>query len=314
MPAPTPLPPRLTAGPFPRSALADVRLSPKVLLGDRFTRLLPNVWVHTAHPMSDLDHIRAACLAVPERARLTDAARLRVLGYDDLPLRPICFLTPDDHHADLDGVLVHRTSAMSPCDDVGVTPAAAFLECCADEALIDLVAAGDWLIRNDHTSPEEITELAEEQPWRPGARRVGEVLPLLDPRSRSPRESKLRALLVVAGLPKPEVNVDLVVRGRKLACVDLLFLPWLLVVEYEGRQHAEDDQQFNVDIDRYELLRRHEVPYLQVTDAKYRQPRALVQWVHQALVARGYDGPAPVFGAAWRGLFAPRVGAHTRRR
>ncbi|MFD1827698.1 hypothetical protein [Mumia zhuanghuii] len=314
MPAPTPLPAQLTNRPFSRDELVPLGLSPKLLLGKRFRRLHPETWVHTDHAMTDSDQIAAAALAVPSYAQPTDGTRLRMLGYDDLPLEPICFVVPDDHHVALDGIMVHRTKEMPPLDASGVTPAAAFLGCCAEEPLIDLVAAGDWLLRHGHATHEELAELAIRDSWRPGADRALEVLPMLNPRSRSPRESKVRAMLVMAGLPTPEVNVDLFVEGRFLGCADLLYHRWLLVLEYEGRQHAEDVHQFNVDIGRYEGFRDHGVTYVQITSARFARPRALVILVHRKLVSLGYDGPAPSFGPRWRALFAPVPGPHARRR
>ncbi|WP_262852766.1 hypothetical protein [Mumia quercus] len=314
MPAPTPLPPQLTNRPFSREELVGLGLSPKLLLGRRFRRLHPEVWVHAEHALSDRDRIAAAALAVPSYARVTDGARLQLLGYDDLPLTPICFVVPDDHHVALDGVMVHRTKVMPPLDDVGVTPAAAFVGACAEERGIDLVAAGDWLLRHEHAAREEIAELVTRDPWRPGADRARAILPTLSPRSRSPRESKVRAMLVAAGLPAPEVNVDLLVDGRFLGCADLLYRRWLLVLEYEGRQHAESAHQFNVDIGRYEGFRDHGVTYVQITQARFARPRALVLLVHRKLVALGYEGPAPSFGPRWRALLAPVPGSHARRR
>ncbi|PJJ53627.1 hypothetical protein CLV56_3118 [Mumia flava] len=314
MPAPTPVPPCLSDGPFSYRQAREARLSKKVLHGQRFRRVFPEVWVLRDHGMTLLDWITAASLAVPDDAHLTDAARMVALGYDDLPFRPICFVLERDHHVDIDGILVHRTLRLPPCDDIGVTPAAAFVGCCAHEAMIDLIALGDWLVRHGHASVPEIVELATEDAWRPGAERALEVVRLLDPRARSPRESKLRACLVVAGLPKPECNVDLVVDDRRLGCVDLLYRRWLLVVEYEGRQHAESPEQFGTDISRYEGFRDHHVAYVQITNARFSQPRATVLRVYRALVERGYDGPRPKFGARWRNLFAPIPGAHYRRR
>lgn len=98
------------------------------------------------------------CLRTPASPT---ALALRLLGYDDLPLTPICFTVTDDHHVALDGVRVHRTKVMPPLDDVGVTPAGAFVGACPQERGIDVVAAGDWLLRHAHAhaSREEIAEL-----------------------------------------------------------------------------------------------------------------------------------------------------------
>ena len=130
------------------------------------------------------------------------------------------------------------------------------------------------------------------------------VLPLLDARSRSLPESETRLVLEFAGLPRPEVNVEVVDHdGVFLGCGDLVYLLWKLLIEYEGRQHAFDVAQFESDIDRYAGFRRDGWEYLQVTQRKLRHPRSLVLEVHRALVSRGYDGPPPEFGRPWVSLF-----------
>ena len=85
--------------------------------------------------------------------------------------------------------------------------------------------------------------------------------------------------------------------------VDLRYERWGLVVEYEGSQHQEDRSQYVVDIGRYAWMRRHHVPYVQVTKEKLRHPRTLAGEVYSALVALGYDGPPPEFGDRWLLLF-----------
>jgi hypothetical protein len=86
---------------------------------------------------------------------------------------------------------------------------------------------------------------------------------------------------------------------------DLLYRPWGLVVEYEGEHHQTERLQYSSDIDRFEVLRRNDVPYLQVTHERLAQPRKLVLAVHRELVSLGYDGSVPVFGERWRSLFRP---------
>ena len=87
--------------------------------------------------------------------------------------------------------------------------------------------------------------------------------------------------------------------------VDLRMKACGLVLEYEGEEHQTDRLQYSGDIDRYAVLRRHDVPYLQVTRERLGQPRLLVQRVHREMVRLGYDGPAPEFGEQWRQLFRP---------
>lgn len=312
MPAPRPIPYELRRGPFTSAQAAALGVTATVLAGRRFVRLFPQVWVVRSYEMSTRDWIRAAQLSLPEGAVPSHVTRLRLLGHEDAPATPYHFTIDRDQKIVSDDIRLHRTILMPRTDSEGVTPAAAFVQCCEAMRLIDLVKLGDWLLFDKHASREEIGQLLVEQPWRPGAPQCRAVLSLLDARSRSPKESEVRVILRAVGLPLPEVNADLVVDGRWLGCVDLLFRAWLYVVEYEGRQHAFDTAQFNGDIGRYGRFRRHGVTYLQVTQEKLAQPRRLVAEVYADLVGLGYDGPPPVFGRDYRGLFRQirsRVGA-----
>lgn len=309
MPASIPVPTRFLEGPFHRDDLVAAGVSPKVLLGRRFRRVFPAVWA----PQRELTHdemLRAAALSLTSRARLSHISRIQALGLERGETDRLHFTVSDDLHIATDGIFLHRTVAMPPTDEVGVTPAAAFVQCCADLRLVDLIVVGDWLLSQGHASVQEILDISRLHPWRPGAREAREVITWLDPASRSPRESELRALVTACGLPAPEVNVPIAdATGREVAIVDLLFREWWLALEYEGRQHAHDPRQFARDIGRYADLRGLGLEYLQITAAMLASPRATMARIHGALVARGYDGPAPDFGPQWCAVFAPVVPA-----
>jgi len=300
-----PVPPVLLHRPFLESEARSLGVSEKVLRGKRFSRLFARVWVHVDHVMSDLDWIVAASLAMPQRAQLSHLSRIQALGLDFGPLKPVQFTVAGDLHLDLDGIFLHRTEVLAPLDDIGVTPGAAFIQYCATARMIDAIKVGDWLLHHRHMTVLGVAELARRDDWRPGARQVRRVLPHLDAAARSLKESETRALVVFSGLPVPEVNVELYVDGRRLGCVDLLFRFWLLVLEYEGRQHAETAQQFGIDITRYARFRDAAVAYLQITNEMLQQPRALVLRIHRMLMDRGYDGPPPAFADRWSSLFDP---------
>ena len=242
---------------------------------------------------------------MPTDARLSHLSRLHTLGLVFGPLRPFHFVVAGDLHLDVDDIFLHRTEVLPPCDEKGVTPAAAFIGFCATARLIDAIVVGDWLLHREYMSAIEIAELARRDNWRPGAGQARRVLPQLDGRARSIKESETRVLLEFADLPAPEVNFDIVENGAFLACGDLVYIAWKLVVEYEGRQHAEDIGQFNKDIGRYKQLRRRHWDYEQITQESLRRPREMVRSVHGRLVERGYDGPEPEFGARWQSLFEP---------
>lgn len=167
---------------------------------------------------------------------------------------------------------------------------------------MDLVVAGDWLIRQGRaTLPEVSAALAAAQGRDCRvARRAGA---LVRDGSESPQESRLRLLMVLAGLPEPETNVDLGDEWFFIARVDLYLRAWNVGVEYEGDQHRTDPRIFAKDLKRYEELAASDVLVVRVAKDHLRRPGEVVRRIHTALVSRGYDGPPPVFGQRWREAF-----------
>jgi hypothetical protein len=71
----------------------------------------------------------------------------------------------------------------------------------------------------------------------------------------SPMETRLRMLIVLAGLPEPEVN--LILRdelGAPIRRYDLLYRASRTAVEYDGRHHTERKGQWESDIERREAI------------------------------------------------------------
>lgn len=297
-------PERLKDGPFTTQEAFDAGVSPRMLRGSRFKRLHRGVYVHAERVLTHADLVRAAQLALPDDARLTHISRIRELGLDWRGDERLHFVVARDHHVVPMNVFLHRTEALPPTDDVGVTPAAAFIAMCATERLIDLIAVGDWLLHRGHMSEAELAELVRAQPWRAGAAQARVVGHHLRRQSASVEESRLRVMFTFAGLPEPELNVPLV-DDPNSPIGDMLFRRWRVVVEYEGRHHFRDEEQVQRDIWRYAELRRFGDAYVQVFDKMMASPRAVVLRVHAALVERGYDGPAPTFGRQWESLFRP---------
>jgi hypothetical protein len=169
--------------------------------------------------------------------------------------------------------------------------------------VIDAIKVGDWLLCHSPMDVRRLEALAVAEPWRDGAQEVMWILPHLDPRSRSLKESEVRGILEFAGLPRPECNVELGLSEDVRVIGDLVYRRWRTVVEYEGDQHQDDRDQYSSDIDRYELFRDHDVSYVQATKERLGKPRELVLKVDHALRRHGYDGAAPLFGERWRQLF-----------
>src|SRR5690606_19824415 len=88
-----------------------------------------------------------------------------------------------------------------------------------------------------------------------GVRRSRTNAGLVRERVRSFRETDLRLVLTLAGLPEPEVNADIFdALGNHLGCGDLVLRRWRIVLEYDGWYHERSAAQRRKDIARREAL------------------------------------------------------------
>lgn len=68
---------------------------------------------------------------------------------------------------------------------------------------------------------------------------------------KSPQETRLRLILLRAGLPEPELNVEILdADGQWIAEGDLVWRKWKVVAEYDSERHFEDPKQRERDLFR----------------------------------------------------------------
>ncbi|WP_342000557.1 hypothetical protein MRBLWH7_001407 [Microbacterium sp. LWH7-1.2] len=124
---------------------------------------------------------------------------------------------------------------------------------------IDLVASADFLVSDRGRRPIASFDELRAEVDAMGDMRGGilrKALVRARGGVRSPRETRLRLLLVDAGLPEPEINWTLRDhRGSGVAELDLAYPRWRVAPEYDGRVHADDARQFAKDADRWDLIR-----------------------------------------------------------
>jgi hypothetical protein len=133
------------------------------------------------------------------------------------------------------------------------SPARTFVDLAGELGLVDLVVLGDSLVRRGVVTPEALIHASSgRSPIHRGARRAAN---LVRAGVDSPMETRVRLLIVLAGLPEPVVNlVFRDERGAWLARLDLAYPQWRIAIEYDGRQHAESRDQWHTDIGRREAL------------------------------------------------------------
>jgi very-short-patch-repair endonuclease len=137
------------------------------------------------------------------------------------------------------------------------TPARTWCDLASILSLVDLVAAGDFLIH--HRSPlVSIGQLAAAvglHKNRRGLRKLREALLLLSDRSESPPESVLRVLLIQAGFPEPHINHSVNDRfGEFVARSDFIIEEYRLILEYQGDYHRTTKGQWRADMTRRSKL------------------------------------------------------------
>ncbi len=106
----------------------------------------------------------------------------------------------------------------------------------------------------------------------------------------SPMESRLRLLIVLAGLPEPEVGRTVYdTDGGWLARPDLSYPDLKIAIEYDGRNHLLDSNQWRRDIRRRENLEREGWLVRVITAADVlRAPETVVARIAQDLRARNH--------------------------
>ena len=106
--------------------------------------------------------------------------------------------------------------------------------------LTEGVVAADLFLHAEFVSMAELRAYVAGHSKAKGIARLRRVVDLAEQQAESPMETRLRMLLVIAGLPRPEVQVELHDdQGRFLGRPDLLYPRQRLAIEYDGGTHRD---------------------------------------------------------------------------
>lgn len=265
MRSPNPLPIALRGRPFLVSEAVSAGVPPGRLRRSDLARPFRGVRM----PMDDADDLALRCRALiallPPGAFFSHITAARLLG---IPLPStlererrlhVSVVTPSTVPARRGVVSHEHLSAPPPMQWSGLPvspPARAWATLASFLSEADLVAAGDYLVTGE--APwTTIAALEAEVGGLTGARGVRALrgaLPQIRVGPRSRRETHARLLAVAAGLPEPELNVEIFdATGRFVAMVDLAWRARRVGLEYEGRHHQERGQ-FRKDVRRREMV------------------------------------------------------------
>ncbi|TDC63394.1 DUF559 domain-containing protein [Actinomadura sp. GC306] len=170
-----------------------------------------------------------------------------------------------------------------------VGPERLFLELAAAVPRVDLIIAGDHMLRHGLTTRPHLNNFLNKDGYRRrGVRRARWAMPHLDEKSDSPPETRLRMLIVDAGLPRPTVNQDVVTeRGVWLARPDLSYPELKIAIQYEGAHHQQDHKQYSYDIERDGRLIEHGWIVIRVNkDGLFGNPTTVLNRIRKAIADR----------------------------
>lgn len=153
----------------------------------------------------------------------------------------------------------------------------------------DLIALGDHLlgVLDPPFTADDLSDAVAERAGQRGIRRLRTALQWVRPRVESRQETRLRLLIVRAGLPEPETNVYLPLRYQsRRVRGDLVYLRYRVLVEYDGAQHRTDDSQFARDVDRLDGVMAEDWRVIRVL--KETPDAEVISRLDQALRSRGW--------------------------
>lgn len=281
--------------PFTRAAARRAGLTDRILAGPKYQRIFHGVYVASDVPVGPL--VRALVVSHPD-AHASHFSAARVLG---VPVPTVAdehvTVQQAEHRRRIGGVRQHvrpstrwiRRAGMRVSD-----PRQLFEELAGHLELVDLVVVGDHLVRKEGITCAQLCDRVAALPGRVGrqARRAaayvrGEV--------DSPMESRLRMLLVLAGIPEPEVNRKVRAGdGEVLRRYDLSWPDVQVIVEYDGRQHIEREESWEKDLARREAIDDDGWRILVVTSRGiYRHPEQTIERVFRLLGPGGWPGSRP---------------------
>jgi hypothetical protein len=283
-----PLPPTYSAASARAAGLTRGQLR-----GSGFVRLAHDLVVRLDDAIDERERLQLFSTVLPDDAAFSHATAAALFGAPiDAPRRPHVALTPRRILPQRAELVVHarRLEADDVTQHAGLrltSGAQTFLDLAPALWPAELVAIGDALLREGHMTAESLQERLARAARVRGVLRARTCAPLLSPLAMSRPESLMRYWLISSDLPDPQPQVPIKdSRGRNVAHGDLGYEEWRVLLEYEGRQHAEGDQ-FGRDIDRYSLMATN--GWLVLRFAKrHLGPATIVGRTRGALISRGW--------------------------
>lgn len=291
------LPPLLTLRSAVRLSLTDDQLE-----GPRFQRLHRGVYAPADREPTLSERAAGALLVLPRDGVITGITALHLHGVEIGIPEPIRVATATAGQTRRPGVRLSRVAHLPEAAGRVVRPIPAWLSACAELNLVQAVAAADWLIRIGRATQDQLHDAADQSRSR-GCRLARRAAALAREEVDSPKETEVRLLLVLTGLPEPRCNPRIGTEHEPIGRMDLVLDPYRIIAEYDGEQHRTDTGQWVRDIARHEAAVNAGYLVIRVTAGRLLRPQEIAETIYARLRERGYPGPPPDFTPEWQTLF-----------
>lgn len=276
--APRPvIPMELMRGPFTVAEAARAGVTWDQLQGPTWTRISTGFYVLASLASEPMSLLLAVRRRLPAAAAFAGRSAGWLHGLDLPPCDPVEVIVPRATGvASRAGIRVHRSLTLDGRDVVvrqglRTTSIQRTLRDLAGRMnLTEVVVLVDAAVRRRLITLEELAAMP----------RLERAVALADPAAESPMETRLRVMLVLNRLPRPQVQVALHgPTGEFVGRVDLYYPSRRLAIEYDGGHHRdrliEDTRRQNAILRAgYGLLRFTAPDVLRTPDATVAQVRA----------------------------------------
>jgi hypothetical protein len=252
-----------------------------------WVRLRRGIYV-AADELAGIEHRgrrhRVDCLAVllalgRPSAAVSHASAARLWGFPvrrDLP-RTVRLTDPDVWRRGHDFHMTRAPLARGDVTTAGpirlTSAPRTLVDCARAWPLDDAVVAMDAALLSGDADATQLAAAAEAARHWPGAPRAARAVALADGRAESPLETRGRLRIVGAGLPLPELQVEIRAGGRLVGVVDAWFDDAAVAVEFDGRVKYTDPwrgrsphQVLWEEKRREDELRALDIRFVRVTD------------------------------------------------
>ena len=259
-------PPELAKHPFTLDEALRAGISRSALRGKPWKRLGTGLYCARSWRHDAFQLLNGWGRLLPLGTTFAGATAGWLHGLDLDPLNPVEVAVPSDSGVKSRPGLTSRRCDLLQDETVIVRglPATALLrtllDLCTSRPLVEALVAVDAAVRLGLTDRVALWRYTQAARGRPGSARLRDLARLAEP-AESPMETRLRWLLLDAGLPRPQAQTELRDgSGRFLGRVDLLYPSARLIIEFDGGNHRDrlvsDDRRQNLLTNAgYRLLR-----------------------------------------------------------